>query len=240
MLNFADPGWQDQVANLCAAAVATGAVDGCMLDWWSKDDSAHAALARAIRGKLGDRGLLLVNINGHAPTLSAPYLNGLYLEGFGAPFFADWREAVKILQWAPSHLRAPAFTALELWYPAGTPPGPASGRNDLARMRMVTTLSLCNSDGYVLYSDPYPTPGHPHDWYDFWNPVLGRPVGSVGQLAPDGAYTRKFQNGTVWFNPPGHGPVTVEFPDPVIRQSSGERGRRFVVPGGDGDIFVGP
>lgn len=240
LLNFAESGWQEQVARLCAAAVAAGAVDGCMLDWFSQDDNAHAALARTIRGKLGDRGLLIVNVNGHLPKLSAPYVNGLYMEGFGAPFFSDWREAVANLLWAPSHLRAPAFTALELWYPAGTPPGPGSGRNDLARMRLVTTLALCNSNGYVLYSDPYPAPGHPHDWYPFWAPDLGRPVGIAGRVEANGAYSRKFEHGTVWFNPPGNQAIAVEFAAPVRRQSSGEEGRRFAIPAGDGDIFIGP
>jgi len=235
MLNFAEPGWQEQVANLCAAAVATGAVDGCMLDWFSDDDAAHAALAQKIREKLGDRGLLIVNVNGHVPSRSAPYLNGMYMEGFGASFFSDWREAVRNLQWAPSHLRAPAFTALELWYPAGTAPGPASGRNDLARMRMVTTLALCNSNGYVLYS---PAPGHAHDWYAFWTPDLGRPIGVIGRVEPNHAYSRKFEHGTVWFNPPGNGAITVEFPGAMIRKSTGERGERFVIPAGDGDIFL--
>jgi hypothetical protein len=237
MLNFAELGWQEQVATLCAAAVATGAVDGCMLDWFADDDLAHASLAQKIREKLGDRGLLIVNVNGHVPSRSAPYINGLYMEGFGASFFSDWREAVRNLQWAPSHLRAPAFTALELWYPAGTPPGPSSGRNDLARMRMVTTLSLCNSDGYALYS---PAPGHAHDWYAFWTPDLGRPIGIIGRVDPNKAYSRKFEHGTVWFNPPGNAAITVEFPGPVIRKSTGERGVRFVVPAGDGDIFLAP
>lgn len=237
MLNIADPGWQDQVATLCSAAVETGAVDGCMLDWWSRDDTTQAALARRIREKMGDRGLLLVNVNGTVPTISAPSINGIFMEGFGAPFFSDWQTAARNLQWASSHLRAPAFTAFEMWYSSGVATGPASGRNDLARMRFATTLALCNSNGYVLYSEPYPAPGHPHDWYDFWKPTLGRPIQSAGHAAPNGAYVRTFEHGMVWCNPPDHGPIGVEFPTAVVRRSTGESGTRFVIAAGDGDIF---
>jgi hypothetical protein len=238
MVDLSQPGLQDQVATLCAAAIDTGAVDGCMLDWWSRDDADHAAIARKIRDKIGDRGVILVNTNGKLPTPSAPYLNGMFMEGFGASFFSDWRTAVKNVQWAATHLHPPTFTALELWYPNGTPVSGTTGRNDLAKMRLVTTLSLCNGDGYVLYSDPFPTPGHPHDWYAFWKPTLGAPVEAAGRINPDGSYGRNFQNGTVIFNPPDNHAVTVEFKTPVTRQSTQEIGTRFTVPDSDGEIFI--
>lgn len=238
LLDLSQPGLQDQIATLSAAAIKSGAVDGCMLDWWSKDSPEHAALARKIRDKIGERGLILVNVNGHLPVQSAPYINGMFMEGFGAPFFSDWRTAVKNLQWAAGHLRPPAFTAFEAWYPNSAPVSGTTGRNDLAKMRMATTLSLCNCDGYVLYSDPYPTPGHPHDWYSFWTQSLGAPVEAAGRINRDGSYGRDFQRGTVLFNPPDNPEVSVIFKSPVIRQSTQEVGTKFSVPPGDGDIFI--
>ncbi len=238
LLDLSQPDLQDQIAKLCAAAIATGALDGCMLDWWSKETPELVGMARKIRDKIGERGLILVNVNGHVPKLSAPFINGMFMEGFGAPFFSDWKMAVNNLQWAADHLRPPAFTALEMWYPNGTPVSGTSGRNDLARMRFATTLSLCNSDGYVLYADPFPTPGHPHDWYSFWKPTLGAPIESAGRINGDGAYVRNFKNGTVLFNPPDNKLVTLVFEVPVTRQSTQEVGTQFSVPPGDGDIFV--
>lgn len=237
LLDLSQPGLQDQIAMLCAAAVDTGALDGCMLDWWA-DTPDHVALARKIRGKLGERGLILGNVNGRLPTQSAPYINGMFMEGFGASFFSDWKTAVKNLQWAAGHLRPPAFTAFEAWYPNGSPVSGASRRNDLARMRMVTTLSLCNSDGYMLYADPFPTPGHPHDWYAFWSKSLGAPVEAAGRINRDGSYGRNFQNGTVLFNPPDNREVSAVFGSPVTRQSTQELGTRFSVPSSDGEIFI--
>jgi len=238
LVDLSQPGLQDQIATLCAAAIATGALDGCMLDWWADDNPDHVEIARKIRGRIGERGLILVNVNGHLPTKSAPYINGMFMEGFGAPFFPDWKAAVANLQWAAGHLRPPAFTALEMWYPNGTPASGTTGRNDLARMRFATTLTLCNSDGYLLYSDPFPTPGHPHDWYAFWKQSLGPPSEAAGRVNPDGSYRRIFRNGTVIFNPPGNQEVTLTFKTPVIRQSTGETRAQFSVPPADGDIFI--
>lgn len=240
LLDTARPDFQDQIARLCAAVVDTGALDGCMLDWWNQDLPERASLARRIRYRIGDRGLLLVNVNGSVPSRSAPYVNGIFMEGFGAPFFPDWRTAAKNLQWAASHLRAPAFTAFETWYPRDAPASGTTRRNDLARLRFATTLSLCNSDGYVLYADPFPTPGHPHDWYDFWRPSLGPPIEAAGRVNPDGSLGRNFQNGSAVCNPPENPAVSLIFPTPVRRQSTHEVGTRFSVAPGDGEIFVRP
>jgi hypothetical protein len=90
----------------------------------------------------------------------------------------------------------------------------------------------------VLYSDPFPAPGHPHDWYGFWQPTLGAPAEAPGRLNPDGSSGRKFQHGEALCNPPENRAVTVAFPGPVTRQSTGEIGTRFSVLPGDGEIFV--
>ena len=105
-------------------------------------------------------------------------------------------------------------------------------------MRLATTLSLCNSDGYMLYADPFPAPGHPHDWYSFWKPTLGAPIETAGRINSDGAYVRNFKNGTVLFNPPDNKKVRLVFEAPVTSQSTQEVGTQFSVPPGDGDIFI--
>jgi hypothetical protein len=105
-------------------------------------------------------------------------------------------------------------------------------------MRFATTLCLCCSDGYLLYSDPFPTPGHPHDWYSFWKQSLGAPSEAAGRVNRDGSYGRNFKNGTVRFNPPDNREIQVEFDVPFTRQSTREVGTRFSIPPGDGDIFI--
>jgi hypothetical protein len=106
-------------------------------------------------------------------------------------------------------------------------------------MRVVTTLALTHSDGYVLYADPNPlkTPDHLHDWYAFWDAPIGKPAGKL-VVRPDGAYQREFTGGTVIYNPIKNQRVSVKFDQPHKRVSDGEAGTEFAVQDYDGDIFL--
>lgn len=253
LLDFSKPELQDSVAAQCKAYVETGVFDGCMFDWWNgaysdtpgAEGTDRLKMIQKVRAAVGDKALLIGNVNGSLPKMTASYLNGVYMEGFGAKGFADWRQTVANLAWLQAHLRAPAFTALEGWYDCGECSGDpaaveARGRGQLALMREVTTLSLTNSDGYVLFGDPnrLPTPDHLHNWYPFWDKTLGRPAGPKGVRSQDGSYRRAFENGCVIFNPPDNRPVTVTFPVPHRSQASGIVASSYSVDQGDGDIFL--
>jgi hypothetical protein len=255
MLDFSNPDFQDKVAALASALMKTGVYDGCMLDWWHDDDQWSAdrlKLIKKIRAAIGEKAILLGNVNGRLPRHTASYLNGMYMEGFGSQFFPDWHTAAANLLWGASHLRQPAITALEGWYSPDSGNGLGDiaaiqqrGRSDYACMREVTTLSLVFSDGYVLFSDPnfLPTPDHLHDWYPFWDKSLGKPVKPLARLDhPDrsGAYTRQYEKGEVVFNPPSNHPVTINFPEPRRSAATGIMGQSFSVAPGDGDLFVNP
>ncbi len=237
-LDFSNPQLQDKVAGMCGALLKTGVYDGCMLDWWHDDDDMgtdRLTLIRKIRAVIGEKPILLGNVNGRLPARTASYLNGMYMEGFGTSLFSDWRTAAANMLWAESHLRTPAFTALEGWW--------RTGRDQYPLMREVTTLSLVFSNGYVLFSDPneLPTPDHLHDWYPFWDKSLGRPVGPLAALdRPDlsGAYTRQYEKGEAVFNPPSNQPVQVNFPEPRRSAATNATGRSFTVAPGDGDLFL--
>jgi hypothetical protein len=243
-LDFAKPEFQEVVARQCKALIDSGAFDGCMMDWWSDHVAVEPIdptgvhrleLIKKIRAAIGDKGLLIGNTNGRMPAWTAPYLNGMFMEGYGSNYFSDWRQAADDLIWARSHLRKPGFTMLEGWYRG-------SGREDLARMRAVTTLALTQSDGFALFSDPNSptTPNHAHDWYPFWDKSLGRPTGPVGQKGPSGSFQREFQKGTAVFNPPSNGAVQIRFKETRTSAASGQSGREFEVPAGDGDLFLRP
>ena len=211
-LDFSNTAFQDKLVALAAALMRTGVYDGIMFDWWHDDDemgSDRLALIRKVRAVVGEKAILIGNVNSHLPTRTASYLKGMYQEGFGSKFFPDWRTAATNMIWGDRHLRKPAFTALEGWW--------QTGRTDYASMRATTTLALVFSNGYVLFSDPnsLPTPDHLHDWYQFWDKSLGKAVGPVANPhRPDlsGAYTRQHEKGEVVFNPPSNHPVTVNFP----------------------------
>ncbi|HTL12035.1 MAG TPA: putative glycoside hydrolase, partial [Bdellovibrionota bacterium] len=188
-LDFSNPEFRDHVAKQCRAAIQTGAVDGCMFDWWSKDTPDQVALVKKVRSAIGEDGIILVNSNGKMPQQSAPYINGLYMEGLGASWFGDWKAARDVMLWAKTHLRQPSFTALDVWHSTTA----QEGRGNLQAMRMATALALVFSDGYVLYADPntLPTPDHLHDWYGFWDRRLGKPEGP-GEERTDHSFRRLF------------------------------------------------
>jgi hypothetical protein len=241
-LDFAKPEFQRLVARQCKALVDSGVFDGCMLDWWSEnliEDPIDPAgehrleLIKTIRAAVGADTLLIGNTNAGLPERTAPYLNGMFMEGFGARYFMDWRKATADMIWARSHLAKPAFTALEGWYEG-------SGRGDLARMRAITTLALTHSDGFVLFADPNSLNkvNHGHDWYPFWDKSLGQPIEPVGRKGPSGSFQREFENGTVIFNPPSSEPARVRFKDARTSAATGQISREFEVPPGDGDLFL--
>ncbi|TDW96176.1 putative glycoside hydrolase [Dinghuibacter silviterrae] len=240
-LDFGSPLVQHMAAEQCAALVKSGVFDGCMLDWWhdkasdDPDGSARVGLIKAIRAAAGPDALILGNVNGSLPTKTAADLNGMYMEGFGSPFFPDWHTAATNLIWGETHLRKPGFTALEGWW--------KNSRNDYALMRMVTTLALVFSNGYVLFSDPnaLPTPDHLHDWYPFWDKSLGRPMGPLadpGKPNLSGAFMRAYEKGEVVFNPSTNKVVTVRFDEPHTSVATHQTNRSFTVQAGDGDIFL--
>lgn len=94
-LDFSNTAFQDKLAALAAALMRTGVYDGIMFDWWRDDEmgSDRLALIRKIRAVVGDKAILIGNVNNHLPTRTASYVNGMYMEGFGSKFFPDWRTA---------------------------------------------------------------------------------------------------------------------------------------------------
>jgi len=236
-LDFSNPAFQDKVAALCGALITTGVFDGCMLDGWHDDDNtaARISLIQKIRATIGEKALLVGNVNQRLPTQTANYLNGMYMEGFGAKFFPDWHLAAQNLLWGESHLRKPGITAFEGWWSAG--------RDQYPLMREVTTLALVFSNGYVVFSDPneLPTPDHLHDWYPIWDKSLGKPTAPLATLnRPDlnGAYTRAFEKGEVVYKPPSNREVTVRFDKPHLSAATGTTSMSFIVAPGDGNMFL--
>lgn len=236
LLDFSKPQFQNLVAQQCRALVATGVFDGCFFDWWNPETPPRVDLIRTVRNTVGDTALLVANVNGRLPEKSALYLNGIYMEGFGAPFFSDWKTAAANLLWAQTHLQAPVITAFEGWYNESDP----RGRKDFALMREVTTLSLTHSNGYVLFGDPDPLPtlDHLHDWYGFWDKSLGQPTGPLAEPGPSGSFKREYANGTVIFNPPGNSAVTIHFPEKRKSLATDALSKDHTVEAGDGDIFL--
>lgn len=106
---------------------------------------------------------------------------------------------------------------------------------------MITTLSLTHSDGYLLFSDDnaVPTPDHLHNWYDFWDVVLGQPIAAkAGRYqGVAGLFIREFEKGWAVYNRSGAAQPVI-FDRDVTGVSSGKYQSRHRVSDFDGEIFL--
>jgi hypothetical protein len=228
-MDFSQDAYRKHVAAQAAAAVASGVVDGVMLDWW-RDDDDRLTLIKLVREAVGPDALILANANDRTTPRTAEFINGYFMECYRSATAFQWKKIAQTLAWAEKSLRKPRINCLETWY--------HKSRNDLNLMRAATTLSLTHSDGYCLFSDPntLPTGDHRHNWYTFWNKSLGKPKGP-GRTASDGSVRREFDKGTVIYNPMGSKPLTVKFAKPRKSLSSGKTARAHTISPCDGDIF---
>jgi len=229
-LDFANPEFRDHVAKQAEAAVASGVVDGVMLDWW-RDDDDRLSLVKDIRSRIGGDRLILANANDVPTPRTAPFINGYFMECYRSRTAEDWNRIATTLVWAERNLRPPRINCLETWF--------HQARSDEHLMRATTALVLVLSDGYCLFSDPnpLPTPDHLHTWYPFWERRLGRPL-AAGVKRPDGATSREFALGSAVYNPLGNEAVTVSFAEPRTSIATGKRDRTHTVEPCDGDLFL--
>lgn len=213
--------------------------------------AARIAMLRKIREKVGDEFLILVNSNDRTVPKSAPFVNGLFMECY-KPKYNEGYEPKRIkkmaatLLWAEKNLKEPRINCLEGWRVVTNYAGDRKVRvkerdSDVNRkwMRMITTLSLTHSDGYVLFGDDnaQPPPDHLHNWYDFWDADLGTPL-APGKKQDDGSFRREFSKGTAVYNPPGNPRATVLFGESRKSVATGKVGKKHAVDPADGDIFL--
>lgn len=219
----------------------------------SRDEEREARIAilRTIRQAVGDDFLILVNANSHTVPQSAPYVNGLFMECW-KPRYNQGYEADQIktmaatLSWSETNLKQPRINCLEGWRIVTDYAGDRTVRvkerdteENRQGMRMVTTLGLTHSNGYVLFGDDnaQPSPDHLHNWYDFWDANLGKPL-SAGKKQQDGTVRREFCNGTVIYNPPGNGKVIIRFNELRKSVATTRVASEHAVAAADGGIFL--
>ena len=226
LIDFTHPVVQDILVQKAVAVAKSGLYDGIFLGQWEEDQatlnndkgvyyrsveaewSARISMVRRIREVVGDDFLIIVKTNQRPAPLSAPYVNGMFMEAIPdaqdtSYTHAGLREIESTLLWSEQNFRAPQTNALE---GRGISLEPADSRRNRQTMRVITTLSLTHSDGYVCYNigvkgiiheHKYEIwPGHErehiegkshlhnhqHYWYSFWDAPLGRPVGKKAQL----------------------------------------------------------
>ena len=283
LIDFTHPVVQDILIQKALAVAKCGLYDGIFLGWWQEDtatlkddkggyyrsveieQSARISMVRRIREAVDDDFLIIVNTERSKARLSAPYLNGAFIEtildeGDTAYTHDGLREIESTLLWSEQNFREPQINALE---GRGIPLEPPDSPRNQQMMRVITTLGLTHSDGYVCYvvgvggiihEHEYEiSPGHEidhiegkshhhnhqHYWYPFWDADLGQPVGEKSQLYRncEGVFIREFTNGWAVYNRSGKA-QKIHLPEEVSGVASGIIGVQHTISDLDGEIYL--
>ena len=251
LINYAHPVVQDIIVGQALAVSRCGLYDGVFFDHWDDHHStvgdyipndiaqrARDNIIRRIREGTRPDFLIMGNTNFRIIPRTGPHVNGGFMETL---LPGDWdgvevqldvvREA---LHWLETNLREPRINSLEGWAMPTEPPDSPTNRR---WMRVITSLSLTHSDGYVLFAAHL---NHGHYWYDFWDADLGRPVGAKSQLYDEdipGLFIREFTNGWAAYNHSGEGQV-ITLPEEVQGVASGLVNTEHELPNLDGEMYL--
>ena len=200
LIDFRLPEVQAVVVQRAIAVAKCGLYDGIMFDAWAEthailpnstlqeEQPVLISILRRIRQGVPDDFLILCNRNETKLPLSAPYINGGFMETFplekGRLHGYTRKDIIAIetnLIWYEANMREPKINVLRGFGVGAEPPD--SPRNK-QWMRLFTTMSLTLSDGYALYT--LGTIGgqkqyQKHIWHPFWDADLGQPIGQTAQ-----------------------------------------------------------
>lgn len=257
------PEVQDIIVQRAVAVSKCGLYDGIMFDWWPAapfnltsyyadgsvrdrervEEDIPLSIVQRIRRAVPDDFLILCNRNEHKLPLSAPYINGAFMETHPIEREKAYTHARIIeietnLIWLEQNLREPQINCLR---GHGIPTEPPDSPTNQRQMRLFTTMSLTLSDGYALY-----TTGRwfqEHIWYPFWDADLGQPVGPKTrryQEDIEGLYIREFTNGWAVYNRSGQA-QTVTLPSSatsVSDRGSNAASITHLLPDLDGEMYL--
>ena len=176
LIDFTHPKAQEVIVGQAITAYESGLWDGIFFDFWNEkgvvlngyrtyetEQQARIDILKGIRAAVGDDFLVLVN--GSPTKNTAPYINGTFMETFRAQRknynHEGLKEMANKLLWAEESLREPQINCLEA---EGIGSELPTSPNNLRDMRLLTTLSLTHSDGFVVYTMGVQwDEKHPHD-----------------------------------------------------------------------------
>lgn len=217
------------------------------------ESEARLSILHKIRAAVSEDFLILVNANMRQIPKSASYVNGIFMECYKQEYAKGYNLEQMLLMeetllWAERHLREPQINCLEGWRVVMDYMGDLDTRvkernseENQQWMRMITTLSLTHSDGYVLFGDDnaIPVSDHLHNWYDFWDADLGQPIQkkAVQYREVTGIFIREFAKGWAVYNRSGAS-QTVTFDLPVVSTNTNQHQTSHSISDFDGDIFL--
>ena len=258
--NYLNPEVQDLIVERTVSYSECGLFDGMLLDGFVDNGigynrqgfpeatdaellAAVTGILRKIRERVREDFLIIVNANRTKPTAYTEYVNGTVMEvdaEYGRVYtYRGLKELESTLSWAEENLRFPQINCLR---GGGIATEPPDSPENVRQMRLITTMSLTHSDGYVLYTKGkiHPgTPGNLHIWHDFWEADIGKPIGEKAQLYEnrEGLFIREFTNGWAVYNRSGQA-QKISLPGQTTGVASGVTSFQHTVPDLDGEMFL--
>ena len=263
LINLTLPEVQDIIVQQAIAASKCGLYDGIFFDWWREvggnlrdfsvrpaqfivpreaERDARLSILQRIRASVPDDFLILCNGTHRKLPISAPYINGSFVETFHEdPETGYTRDTIiKIettLIWLEENLREPQINCLQ---GVGIPTEPYESPTNKRLMRLFTTMSLTLTDGYVHFVNGI-RGQHVHFRYPFLDADLGQPIGPTAQPYQDveGLYIREFTNGWAVYNRTGE-TQTINLPSAATTVGNGDlrSATTFLLPDLDGEIYL--
>ena len=279
LIDYTHPAAQDHFVQQAVAIAKCGIFDGIFMDWWTQEEdsneeiahlyegnriSAEVSMLRRIREAVGDDFLIVVNSRIEKIPLSAPYVNGAFMEGHRRHTRQYLTEVESTLLWAEENFRFPQVNMLEAW---SILTEPLSSARNQRWMRVFATLSLTHSNGYMSYvigSDSAFVHQHGDDiweghtakhaagevhehwqeknWQSFWDAPLGQALGGNQTKAKlyrgrHGLFIREFTNGWAVYNRSGSS-QQIELPEETTGVHSGVTGTHHTLADLDGEIYI--
>lgn len=266
LIDFRKPEVQDVIVQQATSISKCGLYDGILFDAWGElsrlltgygshqnhstieeEWQARLTILQRIRANVPEDFLIICNHNWQILPLSAPYINGGFMEtqhegGYTNSKLADIEAA---LIWYEEHVREPKVNILR---GEGLGTEPPDGPNNRRWMRFFTTMSLTCSDGYALYTIGGLTKEgrkqyQNHIWHDFWEADLGQPIGPTAQRYQEdieNLYIREFTNGWAVYNRSGNDQtITLPAPGtPVSDRGNNAASQTHILPDLDGEIYL--
>ena len=166
LIDFTHPKAQEIIIGQAVAVAESGLWDGIFIDFWDEngvvlnghrtyeaEQAARLEILRGIRERVREDFLIIVNNTGKLISVSAPYINGLFMETFRENFSDYQHDGLmrleEILLWASDNLRHPQVTCFEA---EGIGSQLPMSSDNLQSMRCLTTLNLTHSNGFFVYT----------------------------------------------------------------------------------------
>ena len=222
-LDIFNPNYQDLFAEVAADQIKSNEVDGIMLDWWGgshvwknepKVSKARLEIAKKLRKSLGENAIILGNVNWRLDKITAPVINGVYLELYkknglnGSKRVYNSTELRKIensISYHDLNLREPKLIAVDGRRKSkNTTDADRNSKSNRQQAKLLTAMSVViPKNGYIIYvdndHDDLTTEVRDHIEYDFYSFDIGKPTSGYNKVKSGVGY-KEHDRGFIAYN----------------------------------------